>query len=73
MNKGKVFLNGGVLGDPELITLKALKILKKAEVILYDRLINEEILKFAPKNAKKVSVGKALSKQNDIQNKIYEH
>ena len=44
-------------GDPDLITLKAIKALESADVVLYDALINEELLKYAPK-AEKIFVGK---------------
>jgi uroporphyrin-III C-methyltransferase len=61
-------LVGAGPGDPELITLKAIKALKKADVILYDALANEELLDFAPAKAIKQFVGKrfgchALSQQ----------
>ncbi|WP_309493127.1 uroporphyrinogen-III C-methyltransferase [Candidatus Hecatella orcuttiae] len=59
MKKGKVFLVGAGPGDPELLTLKALKILKKADVVVYDRLIARASLKLAPRKAKKIYVGKA--------------
>jgi len=71
LSKSKVFLVGAGPGDPELLTLKALKVIEKAEIILYDRLINKEILKFAPKTAKIISVGKEYGKQQQIQEKIY--
>ena len=72
LSEVKVYLVGAGPGDPELITLKALNILKQADVILYDRLINKEILKYAPKTAKIISVGKEYGKQQDTQNKIYQ-
>ena len=71
MSREKVYLVGAGPGDPELITLKALKVLEEAEIILYDRLVNKEILKYAPKTAKVILVGKQLGKQQEIQNKIY--
>ena len=42
---GKVYLTGAGPGDIELLTIKALKVVKKADVIIYDRLANPEILK----------------------------
>jgi uroporphyrin-III C-methyltransferase len=56
LNKGKVFLVGAGPGDPELITVKGYNVLKKADVILYDRLVNIELLKGL--KAEKVFVGK---------------
>ena len=52
-----VYLVGAGPGDPDLITLKAVNALKKADVVVYDRLANEEILKYA-KGAKMLYVGK---------------
>ena len=58
-DKGKVILAGAGPGDPELITLKAYKYLQQADVILYDRLVSEEILKrYANPCAELVYVGK---------------
>src|SRR5690606_10611582 len=45
-------------GDPELITLKAIKVLKSARVVLYDALISNELLDYAPENSEKIFVGK---------------
>lgn len=53
-----LFVMGGGPGDPELITLKAHRVLKRADVILYDNLINQELLDIAPKTCKMVYVGK---------------
>lgn len=53
-----LFVMGGGPGDPELITLKGYRVLKRAEVILYDNLINKELLEIAPKHCKMVYVGK---------------
>ena len=49
MQRGKVYLVGAGPGDPELITLKAIKALESADVVLYDYLANEELLKYAKK------------------------
>lgn len=54
----KITLVGAGPGDAELITLKGVKALKTADVVLYDALVNEEILEFAPQNAVRVYVGK---------------
>lgn len=56
---GKVFLVGAGPGDPELITLKGLRSLHKADVIVYDRLICHDLLDEAPTHAERVFVGKA--------------
>src|SRR5476651_841459 len=54
----QITLVGAGPGDAELITLKAIKALKTADVVLYDALVNEELLEFAPENSVKVYVGK---------------
>ena len=53
-------------GDPDLITLAATKRLKIADVILFDRLVNESLLNFAKPNAELLNVGKIPNQnQND--------
>ncbi len=52
-----VYLVGAGPGDPDLLTLKAVEVLKKADVVIYDRLANEKILNHA-KGAKLIYVGK---------------
>jgi uroporphyrin-III C-methyltransferase len=54
----RLFIVGAGPGDPELITLKAHNVLKRAEVILYDNLCNKELLETAPKACKMIYVGK---------------
>ncbi len=54
----KLSLVGAGPGDIELITLKGIKALAKADVVLYDALVNPELLDFVPATAKKVFVGK---------------
>jgi len=72
MKKGKVFLVGAGPGDPELLTIKAQKVLQKADVIVYDYLASEEILDLAKQEAEKIYVGKKAGKhtlpQEDINN-----
>lgn len=55
---GKVYLIGAGPGDPELITVKGLRCLRLADVVLYDRLISQELLQEARSDAKLVYVGK---------------
>ncbi|MDA3130098.1 uroporphyrinogen-III C-methyltransferase [Aliibacillus thermotolerans] len=55
---GYVYIVGAGPGDPELITVKALRAIQEADVILYDRLVNEELLQHAKKEAILVYCGK---------------
>ena len=67
-----VYLIGAGPGDPDLITLKAVKALNKADVVLYDYLANEEILKHAPEDAKRIYVGKKAGEHYKTQDEINE-
>lgn len=58
MKKGKVFLVGAGPGDPQLMTVKGLQCIKFSDVIVYDRLVNEELLKEAKLGAELVFCGK---------------
>ena len=58
MKKGKVYLVGAGPGDPGLITRKGLEALAKAEVVIYDHLLDEQLLEFAPPDAEKIYAGK---------------
>ena len=55
---GTVYLVGAGPGDSKLITLRAAELLKRADVVLYDRLVSKKILAIVPKKAKKVYVGR---------------
>jgi len=69
-SSGMGFIVGAGPGDPELLTLKALRILNSADVILYDRLINREILSYARKDAELIFVGKQAGKPSTDQEDI---
>ncbi len=74
--RGKVYIVGAGPGDPELITVKALKALKAADVIVYDFLASHELLGFARRSSEKICVGKAdglhLFEQPRINKLLYE-
>lgn len=69
-NPGKVFLVGAGPGDPGLITLKAVDCLKKADVVIFDYLANEEFLNFTCSEAERIYVGKKGSSHTLSQDKI---
>lgn len=66
----KVTLVGAGPGDPDLLTLKGLKALQSADVVLYDALVNKALLAHAPVHAKKVFVGKRRGFKAFSQDKI---
>jgi uroporphyrin-III C-methyltransferase len=55
---GKVFICGAGPGDPDLLTLKSMKLLKTCKVVLYDRLVGNNIVKLIPDTSKKIYVGR---------------
>ena len=68
--KGKVHLVGAGPGDPELLTLKALRLLRTAQAVLYDDLVSPEILKLVPKSAQLHNVGKRCGTKKIMQQGI---
>ena len=60
MNKGFVSLVGAGPGDAELITVKALRLLQEADVVVYDRLVSFDILELIPHGVSRISVGKSI-------------
>jgi uroporphyrin-III C-methyltransferase len=68
--KGKVYLVGAGPGDPELLTLKAVRILRSAEVVLHDDLVGPGVLELIPKTAHLYNVGKRCGRKSMRQEKV---
>jgi len=69
---GSVALVGAGPGDPGLLTLRALRLLNQADVILHDRLISKEVLALARRDAEFIEVGKESGNHHTTQNRIHE-
>ncbi|HYV99853.1 MAG TPA: uroporphyrinogen-III C-methyltransferase, partial [Candidatus Acidoferrum sp.] len=58
MTEGKIYFVGAGPGDPKLLTIRAFELLHTADVVIYDRLVSQEILNLIPKSVEKIYVGK---------------
>ena len=70
MSEGKVYLTGGGCGDAGLLTLRALEVLRGCDVVVYDSLVSEELLKWCPANCEKIYVGKRYGSHAKKQSEI---
>ena len=70
--KGKIFICGAGPGDPILLTIRALELINVSKVILYDRLIGQDIIKLFPENAEKIYVGRNIGDPTSHQKKTNE-
>lgn len=69
---GKVYLVGAGCGDYDLITLRGKNLLEQSEVVVYDSLIDNRLLDFAPQNSEKICVGKRAGYHSESQETINE-
>jgi len=68
--QGEVYLVGAGPGDPDLLTFKALRLMQKCDVVIYDRLVSQPILELVRRDAEKVYAGKASANHSLSQESI---
>src|SRR5213079_2274853 len=68
--KGMVYLVGAGPGDPQLLTLRGAELLARADVVVYDALVNPELLRLAPKSAEIIYGGKRAKEQTISQSDL---
>jgi len=69
--KGRVYLIGAVSGDPDLLNVQAVRVLRAAEVVLHDDLVSPEILELVPASAQVRNVHKLALQTGSLQEKIH--
>lgn len=69
---GKVYLVGAGPGDPDLLTVKALRLISQAEVVVFDRLVSPEIMALIPAGTTRIYAGKQMARHELVQDEINE-
>jgi uroporphyrin-III C-methyltransferase len=69
--RGKIYLVGAGPGDADLLTIRAARVLNECDVVLYDRLVGEGVLRLINPTAERLYVGKHQGEQNRVQQRIF--